>query len=73
VSGDGRDDWSTMPPAPGLDESDSVSGRFVAIFPNVLLSVLPNHACFTAAAYEGYHVVAGGHEVEAEWPRVNGW
>jgi len=44
VSGDGRDDWSTMPPAPGLDESDSVSGRFVAIFPNVLLSVLPNHA-----------------------------
>jgi len=26
-----------------LDESDLVSGRFVAIFPNVLLSVLPNH------------------------------
>ncbi|NNC80373.1 MAG: hypothetical protein HKN94_09510, partial [Acidimicrobiales bacterium] len=24
-------------------ESDAVSGRFVAIFPNVLLSVLPNH------------------------------
>ncbi len=44
VSGDERDDWLSLPPADGLDESDAVSGRFVAIFPNVLLSVLPNHA-----------------------------
>ncbi len=44
VSGDHRDDWLRMPPAEGLDESDRCSGRFVAIFPNVLLSVLPNHA-----------------------------
>ena len=44
VSSGERDDWTTMPRAPGLDESDGVSGRFVAIFPNVLLSVLPNHA-----------------------------
>ena len=43
VSGDDRDDWLSLPPADGLDESDAVSGRFVAIFPNVLLSVLPNH------------------------------
>jgi phenylpropionate dioxygenase-like ring-hydroxylating dioxygenase large terminal subunit len=43
VSGDERDDWLSLPPADGLDDSDSVSGRFVAIFPNVLLSVLPNH------------------------------
>lgn len=43
VSGDDRDDWLALPPAAGLDESDAVSGRFVAIFPNVLLSVLPNH------------------------------
>jgi choline monooxygenase len=43
VSGDERNDWLTLPPAPDLDQSDSVSGRFVAIFPNVLLSVLPNH------------------------------
>ena len=34
---------ASLPPADGLDESDAVSGRFVAIFPNVLLSVLPNH------------------------------
>ncbi len=44
VSGDDRDDWLRMPPAGGLDDSDGCSGRFVAIFPNVLLSVLPNHA-----------------------------
>jgi phenylpropionate dioxygenase-like ring-hydroxylating dioxygenase large terminal subunit len=43
VSGDDRDDWLVLPAADGLDGSDSVSGRFVAIFPNVLLSVLPNH------------------------------
>ncbi|MEM7326711.1 MAG: SRPBCC family protein [Actinomycetota bacterium] len=43
VSGDDRDDWLTLPPKPDLDQSDGCSGRFVAIFPNVLLSVLPNH------------------------------
>jgi phenylpropionate dioxygenase-like ring-hydroxylating dioxygenase large terminal subunit len=43
VSSDERDDWLVLPPKPGLDQSDSCSGRFVAIFPNVLLSVLPNH------------------------------
>lgn len=43
VSGDDRDEWLSLPPADGLDASDLVSGRFVAIFPNVLLSVLPNH------------------------------
>ena len=37
------------------------------------LRVLPNHACMTAAAYETYHVVDGGDEVVALWPRVNGW
>ena len=44
VSGDQRGDWLVLPAAAGLDESDSVSGRFVAVFPNVLLSVLPGHA-----------------------------
>ncbi|MDE0654608.1 MAG: aromatic ring-hydroxylating dioxygenase subunit alpha [bacterium] len=43
VSGDQRDDWLTLPPAAGLDESDATSGRFVTLFPNVLLSALPNH------------------------------
>ncbi len=44
VSGDERDDWLVLPPAPGLDASDAVSGRFVSVFPNVVVSVLPNHA-----------------------------
>jgi choline monooxygenase len=43
VSGDQRDDWLQLPPAADLDASDAVSGRFVALFPNVILSVLPNH------------------------------
>lgn len=43
VSNDDRDDWLRLPPHPDLDESDLVSARFAAIFPNVLLSVLPNH------------------------------
>ena len=43
VSGGDRNDWLVLPPADGLDESDATSGRFVALFPNVLLSVLPNH------------------------------
>lgn len=37
------------------------------------LRILPNHACMTAAAHEAYHVVDGGAEVVAVWPRVNGW
>ena len=44
VSGDERDDWLTLPPAVGLDSSDGASGRFLAVFPNGLVSVLPNHA-----------------------------
>lgn len=36
--------------------------------------VLPNHACMTAAMYDGYHVVDGLDDREmATWPRVNGW
>mgnify|MGYP001160877404 CR=1 FL=1 len=42
TSGD-RDDWTVMPPAEGLDDSDAVSGRFLALFPNVTFSLLPNH------------------------------
>jgi D-serine deaminase-like pyridoxal phosphate-dependent protein len=35
--------------------------------------VLPNHACMTAAAHPGYHVVDGGLDVLARWSRINGW
>ena len=50
---------------------------FDALPPGARVRVLPNHACFTAAAYEFYYVVDGGpgagDQVVAEWPRVNGW
>lgn len=35
--------------------------------------VLPNHACMMAAMHENYHVVDGGEEVVAVWPRGHGW
>ncbi|MDJ0970675.1 MAG: alanine racemase [Kiloniellales bacterium] len=37
-----------------------------------LLRVLPNHACFTAAAYPAYQVLEDG-EPKTVWTRVNGW
>jgi D-serine deaminase-like pyridoxal phosphate-dependent protein len=50
---------------------------FAALPPGARLRILPNHACFTAAAYEFYHVVdssdGAGEEVVETWDRVNGW
>jgi D-serine deaminase-like pyridoxal phosphate-dependent protein len=37
------------------------------------LRILPNHACLTAAAHDRYHIVDGGVDVIAIWPRMNGW
>jgi D-serine deaminase-like pyridoxal phosphate-dependent protein len=37
------------------------------------LRILPNHACLTAAAYDRYHVLDGGPDIVATWPRTNGW
>ncbi len=34
--------------------------------------VLPNHACFTAAAYPGYRLIEQG-ALGGQWTRVNGW
>lgn len=45
---------------------------FAALPPGARVRILPNHACMTAAAYDGYHVLDGG-EVVATWPRINGW
>ncbi len=36
--------WLELPPSPSVVPPDSISGRFILIFPNVALSVLPNHA-----------------------------
>jgi len=50
---------------------------FEALRPGTRVRVLPNHACFTAAAYDAYHVVDGTagapDQVIGVWPRVNGW
>jgi choline monooxygenase len=35
--------WDGLPAISGLNEVDAVSARFVVLFPNVALSVLPNH------------------------------
>ena len=35
--------------------------------------VFPNHACMTAAAYDGYLVTDGSEEVVDRWGRTNGW
>lgn len=37
------------------------------------LRILPNHACSTAAQYERYQVLGPGREIQAVWPRFNGW
>jgi D-serine deaminase-like pyridoxal phosphate-dependent protein len=37
------------------------------------LRILPNHACAAGAQHERYHVVEGGREVAALWPRFSGW
>ena len=45
-----------------------------AKFPvGTLLRILPNHACATAAQHDRYHVVDGGPQVAAVWPRFSGW
>jgi D-serine deaminase-like pyridoxal phosphate-dependent protein len=37
------------------------------------VKVLPNHACATAAAHEGYFVTDGSDRITDVWERVNGW
>ena len=45
--------WSSLPPVPGLDEDDGSSGRFIWLFPNAALAVLPNHVFTLLARPEG--------------------
>lgn len=40
--GDGGE-WLALPPSENIQESDLISGRHIALFPNVAMSVLPNH------------------------------
>ncbi|MCZ7605875.1 MAG: alanine racemase [Planctomycetota bacterium] len=54
-------------------EHGIVRGLRQQLAPGDRLRVLPNHVCMTAAAHPGYYVVDGGVEVQARWPRINGW
>ncbi|MFQ5994861.1 MAG: alanine racemase [Acidiferrobacterales bacterium] len=47
--------------------------RFDSLPIGAKVRVLPNHGCITAAAYDHYHVIDGGTDVIATWPRCNGW
>ncbi len=58
----------------GIVKAETGTLPFDRLKPGTRLRILPNHACFTAAAYDGYHVIDGGGEaVMAYWSRVNGW
>jgi D-serine deaminase-like pyridoxal phosphate-dependent protein len=37
------------------------------------LRILPNHACATAAQYDRYHVLGPVGDLQAVWPRIQGW
>jgi D-serine deaminase-like pyridoxal phosphate-dependent protein len=37
-----------------------------------LIRILPNHACLTAAAHRGYHIIERGEIVDF-WPTADGW
>ena len=45
VSSGDNDEWTTLRNADGLSAADAESGRHIALFPNVMLTLLPNHAC----------------------------
>ena len=43
------------------------------VTPGDKLRILPNHACYTAAAYPGYELVKPDAHGSLWWDRVNGW
>jgi choline monooxygenase len=45
--------WLALPPVRRLSAADSVSGRFIWLFPNVSLSILPNHIFIMLATPNG--------------------
>ena len=47
--------WQGLPPVSTLRGEDAESGRFVLLFPNTAISVLPNHAFIIVANTDGPH------------------
>ena len=75
-------DVETATPLPGLavDAVSQEHGKIDVADPawferlpvGAQVRVLPNHACFTAAAYPGYRLIESGR-LGGGWRRVNGW
>lgn len=59
ISQDNTSGWLSLPPVDSLDPTAAVSGRFIWLFPNIALAILPNHAFTIKVTPAGY-----GHTVE---------
>ncbi|WP_169569997.1 alanine racemase [Sneathiella limimaris] len=57
----------------GLISLDFTSVSFDDLPIGHQLRILPNHACITAAAYPGYHVLGSDQKIVDYWTRCNGW
>jgi D-serine deaminase-like pyridoxal phosphate-dependent protein len=53
-----------------IDVTDA--GWFERLPVGAQVRILPNHACFTAAAYPGYQLLEAG-KLNGQWSRINGW
>ncbi len=58
--------WQGLPAISGLNDVDAVSARFVVLFPNVALSVLPNHVFMMIM-----HPTRAGHTSEQTFLLTN--
>ena len=58
--------WQGLPAISGLNDVDAVSARFVVLFPNVALSVLPNHVFMMIM-----HPTSAGHTSEQTFLLTN--
>ena len=54
----------------GIVEAESADFERLPI--GSIVRILPNHACLTAAAHRGYHVIDRG-EIVDYWPTADGW
>lgn len=56
-----------------ISRRDAAAWNVHALPLGTRLRILPNHACATAAQFEGYHVMADGALTDAYWERFNGF
>lgn len=56
-----------------ISRRDAAAWNVHALPVGTRLRILPNHACATAAQFEGYHVLADAELTDAYWERFNGF